>query len=49
LENSAFKGLVVLMAGTVDDHVKGDVKPMLELFDENKYGWVGDISGKARL
>jgi hypothetical protein len=41
--------MVILNAGSIDDEARGDVKPILEFFGENRHAWVGDISSKSRL
>ncbi|KAK5133663.1 hypothetical protein LTR08_007517 [Meristemomyces frigidus] len=44
MENAAFPGLVILHAGSMQD---GTQQPSLELFAEDKYSWVGDVTGKG--
>ena len=44
LLNPAFKGLSILTAGTMDGE---RTQPSMELFPENKYQWVGDVTGKS--
>ncbi|KAF2168776.1 hypothetical protein M409DRAFT_36243 [Zasmidium cellare ATCC 36951] len=44
LMNPAFKGLTILTAGTMDGE---RTQPSMELFPENKYQWLGDVTGKS--
>lgn len=46
LSNSKIKGFAAVNAGNME----GDrAQPFTELFHENKYEWIGDVTSKAKL
>ena len=45
LTNSATQGFYALHGGSI----QGSAQPKFELFLEDKYSWIGDVTGKPKL